>query len=221
MTREVGAESGDFFTEDQLVRHINDHGASDYPSRLPTALPSLLAGANFLGKLIALPRIFSLALSLVLFLRVFPSLLRKGRRREEEGRVAKGETMTWSWLTNGNSFPPPPRSRLIIFSETRTPLIGVFLSTVPSPPARPAQERQKPSRREFRAAVIQFGKFLSRLEVSCERISVCRTSPLENSLNAWQRSGLSDTIEIYGYETRGEGRRGMRKRNCGGVVALM
>lgn len=63
LTREVGAESGDFFTEDQLVRHINDHGASDYPSRLPTALPSLLAGANFLGKLIALPRIFSLSLS--------------------------------------------------------------------------------------------------------------------------------------------------------------
>lgn len=82
-----------------------------------------------------------------------------------------GETMTW--LTNGNSFPLLPRSRLIIFSETST-FNWCFLIDCPSPPA---QERQKPSRREFRAAVIQFGKFLSRSQLPCERISVCPPPP--------------------------------------------
>lgn len=71
------AESGDFFTEDQLVRHINDHGARIIRRGYPAVF--LRAEANFLGKLIALPRISLLyspplsssSLSLCLFLSTF------------------------------------------------------------------------------------------------------------------------------------------------------
>lgn len=102
-----------FLRRDQLVRHINDHGAPDYPSRLPTALPSLLAEANFLGKLIALPRIFSLVLSPSL--RVFPSVPRsekgngESRRRESPRRrnddvVDKREFLSSSATIEANYF---------------------------------------------------------------------------------------------------------------------
>lgn len=79
-----------FSRRDQLVRHINDHGAPDYPSRLPTVLPSLLAEANFLGKLIALPRIFSLVLSPSL--RVFPSVLRSEKGNGESRKRWRRES---------------------------------------------------------------------------------------------------------------------------------
>lgn len=95
-----------FSRRDQLVRHINDHGAPDYPSRLPAALPSLLAGANFLGKLIALPRIFSLSLSAF----SLPSSKkekresRRGRRNDDVVVVDKREFLPSSATIEANYF---------------------------------------------------------------------------------------------------------------------
>lgn len=76
----------------------------------------------------------SLSFSLVPFVSFRPFFAPKketARRGRGGGESPQGgETMTW--LTNGNSFPLLPRSRLIIFSETST-FNWCFLIDCPSP----------------------------------------------------------------------------------------
>ena len=148
-------------------------------------------------------------------------LLRK-RRRE---RVAEeGETMTWSWLTNGNSLPLQPRSRLIIFSETST-FNWCFLIDCPSQAGARTTKAFETRISRCSNSVWQVS-FAPRTSFPPVNVSL-RLPPspfsVENSLNAWQRSGLSDTTSRSMVTKREERRRrkGMDKRNYGDVVALM
>lgn len=128
-------------------------------------------------------------------------LLRK-RRRE---RVAEeGETMTWSWLTNGNSFPLQPRSRLIIFSETST-FNWCFLIDCPSQAGARTTKAFETRISRCSNSVWQVS-FAPRTSLLWTYLSVCPLPLFRRELvkRVAEVGFIGYYIEIYGYETRGE-----------------
>lgn len=114
------AESGDFFTEDQLVRHINDHGARIIRRGYPAVF--LRAEANFLGKLIALPRISLLysppSLFLFSFAVSFSIHLSIGRKKTRLEKERKKEEWKTTSRENGDAVIVEDAEREFLFPDT-------------------------------------------------------------------------------------------------------